>query len=132
MQIFTSLESSNKAAENQPKRAEKTTMDKNGKASTAPTRPRLSESEIREKIEQHRQKILDRLSVSDKSRMLLKKVKSRQSGNNIDDGPMENMDEVALNKFQGPEAKQKLKNIVGTGSFNFSEKERKVLEQILK
>ena len=131
MQVKTSFDPPNTATNKKNDVVDSTKMGAKGRPDSIP-RPKLSENEIREKIEQHRQKIQDKLTVSDKSKMILKKSKNKEKFEELDETKAPKVSQVGLNNPKDPNTTIKLKNILSAGSFNFSDKERTALEDILK
>ncbi len=99
------------------------------------SRPSFSESEVKEKIEAHQKEkeakrlesLKNRAMRMDKSKVLKEKEQAVKAGvtQDVPQG------DVGKNDPNDSNTRSKLKEAVKMGSFNFSQKEREVLNQIL-
>lgn len=97
-------------------------------------RPSFSEGDIREKVEgaEHAKRIEAEKLAADKAARRAAKMKLISSTENGELKSMENpVGDIQDNDPSSEHTKSKLKDIVKQGSFNFSEKERKLLASIL-
>ena len=88
-------------------------------------RKKLSASEIRDKIEIHKEK-----NTVAKSKEV-KKTATNTKMKNVDDSFVLNPD-IQLNDPKDPVTSEKLKSLLKSGAFSFSGKEQSVLAKILK
>ncbi len=92
-----------------------------------PPKPELSPGEIRDRIEQHREKSAPKGAQN----LMAKRAeyeKKIEKGEEVDVTPP---GDVGLNDPTDPMTTEKLKTVLSTGGINFSEKEREVLGKIL-